>query len=86
MENPKYAAKIKSPADAPKGAVLVYSTGEAKEAGHIEIKTGEDKNATYVSDYQSTNNIQKTTKGLYKAKIGKPYKIIGVMILPPENL
>lgn len=86
LDNPKYAAKIKTPADAPKGAVLVYSTGESKEAGHIEIKTGEGDKATYISDYESKNNIQLSPKGLYKAKVGKPYKIIGVMILPPEKL
>ncbi|MDG0817941.1 hypothetical protein [Bdellovibrio svalbardensis] len=86
LDNPKYASRIRTPADAPKGAVLVYSTGESKEAGHIEIKTGDGKNATYVSDYQSAKNIQQTTKGIYKARIGKPYKIIGVMILPPGKL
>lgn len=86
LDNPKYAKMINTPADAPKGAVLVYSTGESKEAGHIEIKSGEGQDATYISDYQSEKNIQKTLKGLYKAKVGKPYKIIGVMILPPEKL
>ncbi|QDK36993.1 hypothetical protein [Bdellovibrio sp. NC01] len=84
LDNPKYKALIKKPEDAPKGAVLVYRTGS--QPGHIEIKSGKGSDSTYISDYESSNNIQKTVKGVYRAKIGKPYELIGVMILPPEKL
>lgn len=86
LDDPKYKNLIKTPADVPKGAVIVYSTGERSEAGHIEIKTDNGDKGTYISDYESKNSVQKSVKGLYKAKIGKPYKIIGVMITPPEDL
>ena len=86
LDNPKYKDLIKTPADVPKGAIIVYSTGESKEAGHIEIKTDNGDKGTYISDYESKNSVQQSVKGLYKQKIGKPYKIIGVMITPPEDL
>lgn len=81
LDNPKYAEKIKSPEDVPKGAIIVYDL--PSQPGHIEIKADYGANSTYISNYESRNNIQNTTKGLLMSRLGKPYKMIGVMILPP---
>lgn len=84
LDNPKYSGKIKRAEDAPKGAVLIYRHG--RHPGHIEIKTANGKNATYVSDYQSPRSIMSSVHGISQKKLGDPYELIGVMILPPEKL
>jgi hypothetical protein len=87
LEYSQYKSVIsQDPSKVPSGAVIVYSTGERKEAGHIEIKTGQGDATEYVSDYHSKLNIQESAKGIYKEKIGKPYEIIGVMVLPQDKL
>lgn len=87
LEYSQYKSVIsQDPSKVPSGAVIVYSTGERKEAGHIEIKTGQGDATMYISDYHSKLNIQESAKGLYKEKIGKPYEIIGVMVLPQDKL
>jgi hypothetical protein len=87
LDYPQYKSVIgQDPSKVPKGAVIVYSTGEKSEAGHIEIKTGDGGRLEYISDYHSSLNIQQSIKGQYKERIGKPYQIIGVMVLPEGKL
>lgn len=80
LDNPKYRAMIKSPADVPKGAIIVYRNGRPKEAGDTAIKTGYGNDGGYVSDFYSPRPITQQTKGRRYAQRGIGYEIIGVMI------
>ncbi len=80
LDNPKYRAMIKKPGDAPKGAILVYWNG-TREAGDIQIKLDNGPNSKFVSDFENRSFLESPKAHRY-AKMGKPYKIIGVMIQP----
>lgn len=82
LDDPRYKNKIKSPADVPKGAVMVTWTGESKESGDIAIKTDWGNKGGWVSEYHSPRPMMEQPKGRRKARQGKPYKMIGVMIKP----
>ncbi|HWU44846.1 MAG TPA: hypothetical protein VN132_15445 [Bdellovibrio sp.] len=84
LDSPSFKHFIKSPGDAPPGAILVYS--KQGEPGHIEVKTGRNDINAYVSFYKSPHSIFQTRKGLAAAKTKSPYKLIGVMILPPDKV
>lgn len=81
LDNPKYKNMIKSPSDVPKGAVIVYHNG-TRESGDVQIKTDWGDKGGYVSDFHTPNSFLKSPKARRYANIGKPYKIIGVMIKP----
>ncbi|WP_413584940.1 hypothetical protein [Bdellovibrio sp. HCB274] len=81
MEAP-YKGIIKSPDDAPKGAVIVYETSDRRQAGDVQIKTDWGTSGGYVSDFLSDNSFLSSPKARRFKSIGKPYKIIGVMIKP----
>ena len=84
LTDAKYSSKIKGPDDAPCGSVLVYDL--PGQPGHVEIKTCKGTSVKYASFYASSNDIQNSTKGRTMERKGNPYKLTGVMILPPEKL
>lgn len=81
LDDPKYRAQIKSPEDAPKGAVIVYHNG-TNEYGDIQIKTDWGTKGGYVSDFHSEKSFLNSPKARRYARLGKPYKMIGIMVKP----
>lgn len=81
LDNPRYRDKIKSPADVPKGAVIVYHNG-TRESGDVQIKTDWGDKGNYVSDFASGSSFLNSPKARRYARMGKPYRMIGVMIKP----
>lgn len=81
LDNPKYRDMIKSPEDVPKGAVIVYHNS-SRDSGDIQIKTDWGDDGGYVSDFYSNNSYLSSPKARRRAREGKPYRMIGVMIKP----
>ncbi|MFP5519349.1 MAG: hypothetical protein ACLGGX_05560 [Bdellovibrionia bacterium] len=77
LENPEWAARIKSPQDAPKGAVLVYLHKDKRRSGHIEIKTDHGTKGGFVSDFYNKNSILGNPNA---GRASKRYELVGVFI------
>lgn len=80
LDDPRYKDKIKSPADVPKGAIMVSWTKEDFESGDIQVKKDWGGKPGWISDFYDDKPIQQQSKGRRKAKKGKPYQMIGVMV------